>query len=339
MITPSAKRVGALAITATMFVAACSSSGSTPSATAAATAVAPTAAATSAAASEAASPSAAASASGAAATGALPSIAGPTACVDGSITASGSTALQPLVDAAGKAYSAACSKSSISVQGGGSGTGLTQVSQGAVQIGNSDVTAESKLASPDASALVDHIVAKQGWVVVVNPGVTGVTNLTSQQLQDIWACPSGQTTPKTTNWKDVGGPDMPIVLILRPASSGTRATFKKIVLNGTNECAGQALTEDSNGAVTTAVAQTPGSISVIGFAYYAANQGKVTAVGLDGVQGSVATMQDGTYKLSADGHMYTKGQPDGLTKSFLDYMLSDPIQKTLIPSLYYAPVQ
>jgi phosphate transport system substrate-binding protein len=342
LITPSAKRVGALAITATMFVAACSSSGSTPSPTAAATSAAPTAApsvATSAAASGAASPSAAASASGAAATGAIPSIAGPTACVDGSITASGSTALQPLVDAAGKAYTAGCPKSTISVQGGGSGTGLTQVSQGAVQIGNSDVTAESKLASPDAAALVDHIVAKQGWVVVVNPGVTGVTNLTSQQLQDIWACPSGQTTPKTTNWKDVGGPDMPIVLILRPASSGTRATFKKIVLNGTPECAGQALTEDSNGAVTTAVSQTPGSISVIGFAYYAANQGKVTAVGLDGVQGSVATMQDGTYKLSADGHMYTKGQPDGLAKSFLDYMLSDPIQKTLIPSLFYAPVQ
>lgn len=314
MITTSGKRVSALALAATFVFAACSGSSASPSASA-----------------PAASMPAASSSGGA--------VAGPAQCVDGSITASGSTALQPLVDAAGKAYTAACPKSTISVQGGGSGTGLTQVSQGAVQIGDSDVTAESKLASPDASALVDHIVAKQGWVVVLNSGVTGVTNLTSQQLQDMWSCPNGQSTPKITNWKDVGGPDQPIVLILRPQSSGTRATFKKVVLNGADECSGQALTEDSNGAVTTAVAQTPGAISVIGFAYYQSNKGKVTAVSLDGVEGTIANMTSGTYKLAAGGHMYTKGQPDGLTKAFMDYMMSDPVQHTLIPSLFYAPVQ
>jgi phosphate transport system substrate-binding protein len=308
--TTSAKRIAALALGATMLVAACGSSSSSPSA-------------------------AAASAPAAAASG---GVAGPSACVDGSITASGSTALQPLVDAAGKAYTAACPKTTISVQGGGSGTGLTQVSQGAVQIGDSDVTAESKLAAADASALVDHVVTKQGWVVVTNTDVTGVTSLTTQQLQDMWACPSGQSAPKVTNWNQVGGPDMPIVLILRPASSGTRATFKKVVLNGTDECSGQALTEDSNGAVTTAVGQTPGAISVIGFAYYQSNKGTVNAVALDGVQGSVDNMANGSYKLAAEGHMYTKGQPDGLTKSFMDYMLSDPIQHTLIPSLFYAPI-
>ena len=63
---------------------------------------------------------------------------------------------------------------------------------------------------------------------------------------------------KVTNWKDVGGPDIPIVLILRPASSGTRATFKAIVLGGKDEATtGQTLTEDSNGAVTQAVTTTP----------------------------------------------------------------------------------
>ncbi len=318
MITTSAKRIGALAIAATVLVAACGGSSSSPAAAA-------TSAASAAAAAE----------NGAAASG----VAGPAACVDGSITTSGSTALQPLIDAAGKAYTAACPKSTISVQGGGSGTGLTQVLQGAVQIGDSDVTAESKLQASDASQLVDHVVTKQGWVVVANTGVTGVTSLTSQQLQDMWACPSGQSAPKITNWKDVGGPDLPIVLILRPASSGTRATFKQVVLNGQTECSGQALTEDSNGAVTTAVSQTPGSISVIGFAYYQANKDKVAAISLDGVAGSVANMASGTYKLAAQGHMYTKGQPTGLTKSFLDYLMSDPIQKTLIPSLFYAPIQ
>ena len=252
-------------------------------------------------------------------------------CVAGSITAAGSTALQPLVDAAGKAYAAACSGSTVNVQGGGSGVGLTQVSQGAVQIGDSDVTAESKLATPDAAALVDHVVARQGWIMVTNTSVTGVTNLSTDQATKIW-------TGQITNWKDVGGNDQPIVLILRPASSGTRATFKKIVLGGADEAnTGTTLTEDSNGAVTTAVQQTPGSTSVIGFAYYAANKAGLVGLQLDGIDATVANMTNGSYKLQAFGHMYSKGQPTGLTAAFLDYMLSPAVQTQLIPSLYYAP--
>jgi phosphate transport system substrate-binding protein len=89
--------------------------------------------------------------------------------------------------------------------------------------------------------------------------------------------------------------------------------------------------------VTTAVQQTPGSTSVIGFAYYAANKANLNGLQLDGIDASVDNMKSGTYKLQAFGHMYTKGQPDGLTKAFLDYMLGPDVQTTLIPSLFYAP--
>ena len=305
MIAP-AKRLGTMVAVAAIVLGACSS---------AATPAPPTAA----------PPASQPAASGPAGSAAAPN------CVAGSITAAGSTALQPLVDAAGKAYVAACTGSTINVQGGGSGTGLTQVSQGAVQIGNSDVTAESKLATPDAAALVDHVVARQGWIMVTNTSVTGVTNLTTDQATKIW-------TGQITNWKDVGGNDQPIVLILRPASSGTRATFKKIVLGGADEAnTGTTLTEDSNGAVTTAVQQTPGSTSVIGFSYYAANKAGLVGLQLDGVDATVANMTNGSYKLQAFGHMYSKGQPTGLTAAFLDYMLSPAVQTQLIPSLYYAP--
>jgi phosphate transport system substrate-binding protein len=296
------RRLGAFAL-ATAFVAGACSSAATPSP----------------------------AASAAAGAGASASTSGAVSCVSGSITASGSTALQPLVDAAAKAYQAACSGATIQVQGGGSGTGLTQVLQGAVQIGNSDVTAESKLQPADAATLVDHQVAVQGWVMVNNPDVTGVTNLTTDQATKIW-------TGVITNWKDVGGQDLKIVLVLRPASSGTRSTFKKIVLGGAAEAAGQALTEDSNGAVTTAVEGTPGSTSVIGFAYYQQNKSALTALQLDGVDATVANLASGTYKLQAVGHMYSKGQPDGLTKAFLDYMLGPDVQGTLIPSLFYGPI-
>ena len=295
------RRFGALAVAALLVVTACSSTGSSPSAS-----------------SPAATPSASA-----------------VTCVTGSITAAGSTALQPLVDAAAKKYDAACPGATITVNGGGSGTGLSQVAGGSVQIGNSDVLAGTKLATPDANKLVDHIVARQGWIVVTNKKVTGVTNLTTQQNIDIW-------TGKDTNWNQVGGPDLPIVLIFRPASSGTRATFKSIVLGGKNEATGgQTLTQDSNGAVTTAVTTTDGAVSVIGFAYYndPANKPLLNGLQLDGIDATVSNMSSATYKLAADGHMYTNGQPSGLTAAFLDYMMSAEVQGTLIPSLFYAPVK
>jgi phosphate transport system substrate-binding protein len=323
----SPKRLGALAFTTALLVGACSSSGgSSPSASAAAPSVtAPSAAASVAA------PSAAASsaASAAASQGATPSNAA--TCTAGSITAGGSTALQPVVEKAANDYKGLCPGSTISVQGGGSGTGLTQVAAGTFNIGNSDVTAEEKLDATAAATLVNHNIAVQGWVMVNNPGVTGVTNLTTQQAVDIW-------TGKITNWNQIpGGPSQEIVLILRPASSGTRATFKKIVLGGKDEASGQALTEDSNGAVTQAVKSTPGGTSVIGFAYYQANKAGLTGLQLDGIDPTVDNMTNGTYKLQAVGHAYTKGTPSGLTDSFIQYLLSPYVQQVTLPSLYYAP--
>jgi phosphate transport system substrate-binding protein len=307
------KRLGALAVIAAFALGACSNSGASTAPSAAATTSAPASAA----------PASDAPAS-------APASAAAVTCVAGSITAAGSTAMQPVVDAASKLYATACPGSTVNVQGGGSGTGLTQVAQGAIDIGNSDVTAEEKLTPEQAATLKDHVVLKQGWVQVVNASVTNVTNLTTQQSADIW-------TGKVTNWKDVGGPDQAIVLILRPASSGTRATFKKVVLGGADEAAGSALTEDSNGAVAKAIGTTPGSISVIGLAYYQANKAGVTPLQLDGVDASPATIADGTYKLSANGNMYTKGDATGLSQAFIDFMLGPQVQGTLIPSLFYAP--
>ena len=319
------RRIGALAIAAAIVAGACSSAAATP------TAVPATAAPATPTAAMADTPTPAASP-----TSAAPSAAPSFGCVGGTVIASGSTALQPLVQAAATQYVKDCPNAGaiITVNGGGSGTGLSQIAAGSVQIGDSDVTAESKLAAADAAKLVDHIVARQGWIVVTNKDVTGVTNLTTQQNIDIW-------TGKVTNWKDVGGPDMKIVLIFRPASSGTRSTFKKLIL-GTNVEAtgGQTLTEDSNGAVTTAVTKTNGAVSYIGFAYYndPANKPLLQGLQLDGVDATVANLSSGSYKLTADGHMYTNGQPTGLTQAFLAYMLGSEVQGTIIPSLSYGPV-
>ncbi|MEW5934003.1 MAG: phosphate ABC transporter substrate-binding protein [Bacillota bacterium] len=241
----------------------------------------------------------------------------------GSITAVGSTALQPLVERAAARFMEVHPEVQISVQGGGSGTGLSQVASGACDIGNSDVFAEEK-EGLDASQLVDHKVCVVGMAAVVNPGVT-VEDLTRQQLIDIF-------TGKITNWKDVGGPDVKVVLVNRPKGSGTRATFKKYALGGVEEA--QGIEEDSSGTVRRIIKDTPGAIGYLALSYL---DGSVKALSLDGVAPTKENIVTGKYPVWAYEHMYTKGQPSGVTKAFLDYMFSSEVQTSLVPELGYIP--
>ena len=182
--------------------------------------------------------------------------------VSGNITAVGSTALQPLVEAAAEQYMNDNPGVQITVQGGGSGQGITQIAQGAVQIGDSDVFAEEKLENKDdAKKLKDNKVAVVGMGPVVHPDVK-VDDLTIDQLKGIF-------TGNVTNWKEVGGDDKEIVVINRAAGSGTRATFENAVLGGDKVPEDfKPQEQDSSGTVVKMVAQTPNSISYLAFSYF-----------------------------------------------------------------------
>ena len=244
-------------------------------------------------------------------------------CVSGSLTASGSTALAPLVKAVAQQYESKCSGAMITVNLGGSKTGLANVEAGSVDIGDSDIPASSS-----QSDLVDHQVAVVIFGMIVNKDVT-LTNITTAQLKQIY---SGQVK----NWSQVGGPNVPIVVISRPASSGTRATFQKYILGGPETASGPSnLTTDSTGTVVTEVGQTPGAIGYAATGPVQSNS-SVTLLSLDGVSPTATNTQSNMYKFWNIEHMYTKGTPKPLAQALIDYMTNSDAKSILSQQQFVA---
>ncbi|MBO0959491.1 phosphate ABC transporter substrate-binding protein [Neobacillus sp. MM2021_6] len=245
--------------------------------------------------------------------------------LSGSLSVSGSSAMQPLIAAAAEEFMNENPNVDIQVQAGGSGTGLSQVAEGSVQIGNSDVFAEEKEGIP-ADELVDHKVAVVGMTAAVNPKV-GINDIKKEDLMKVF-------TGKITNWKELGGKDQKIVLVNRPDSSGTRAIFNKFALDGATPAEG--ITEDSSNTVKKIINETDGAVGYLAFSYFTDNS--VTPLSIDGVKPTAENVQSGDFPVWAYQHSYTKGEAEGLAKAFLVYLMSDDIQTSLLKEQGYLPV-
>ena len=233
----------------------------------------------------------------------------------GKVTVSGASALLPLAKDAAPKFKAKNDQVSITLNAGGSGTGLKQVSEGSVDIGNSDVFAKEKLPEAKAAELVDHKVAVTVMAPVVSKEIgTNVKSLTKAQLQDIF-------TGKVTNWKDVGGPDEAVVLITRPSTSGTRALFTKYALDGKEELSNKSMETDDSGTLVQTVSQTKGAIGYVALSYLM-NNNTVTPLAIDGVEPTLDNVYNGKYPVWGYEHMYTKGEATGAVKAFIDFIMS-----------------
>jgi phosphate transport system substrate-binding protein len=221
------------------------------------------------------------------------------------IEIAGSTSVQPVAEKLAEKYMKEHPNVRVDVTGGGSGLGIRSVSQKIIDIG----TSSKALKANEKVGLNEYVIGKEGIVVAVNLD-NPVSSLTKDQLKAIF---SGNIT----NWKEVGGKDAKIDLVIREDGSGTRGAFESMVMNKT-KVKSDAIVQTSTEAVKLAVKQDPNAIGYVSLAHMSAD---VKAVKVDGVNPSVETIKEGTYKLQTPFLFLTNGEPKGKVKEFIDWCL------------------
>jgi len=229
-----------------------------------------------------------------------------------SITMAGSTAFEPFAVALSKEYKKIRPDVRITVQGGGSSLGIMTAMYGIAQIGMADLV---KLPQ-EAVGLTATVVARDGIAMVVNVA-NPVTDITEAQVRDIF-------NGKLTNWRELGWEDHSITVVSREAGSGTRSSFEKLI--GGIVLVKSALVQDSNGSIRETVINDKYSISYLSHGLI--NQ-EVRSLSLDGCECTAENIIGGKYKLSRPVFLLTKGEPAGIVKDFIDYMLSHESQEII----------
>jgi phosphate transport system substrate-binding protein len=245
--------------------------------------------------------------------------------ISGTISVAGSTTVQPLAEKFAEAFTAANPDVRINVQGGGSSVGVKAAAEKTADIGMaSREIKESEMS--DTPTLKVFVVARDGIAIVANPAET-VSNLTVEQVRQIF---SGQIT----NWKEVGGGDLPIVVVSREEGSGTRGAFEELVMGKDALIVDTAILQQSNGAIRTTVSTTPAAIGYISFGYL---DNTVKSLSVEGVEPTEPNAADGSYLIVRPLNMLTNGDPQGVVKAWLEWILSAEGQ-TIVRADGYIPV-
>jgi phosphate transport system substrate-binding protein len=227
------------------------------------------------------------------------------------------------------------------VTGGGSGTGIASLVNGTVDIANASRQIKQEEVDQAKSNGVDpmeHIIARDAIAVIVNPE-NPVSELTLKQISDIY---SG----KITNWSEVGGEDRPIVRLSRETNSGTHVYFLETVLrmgnsDDTTLFSMNTLLLPSSEGIIAEVRQNPNAIGYDGLGYVPHDLKTIAIAEEEGgayVLPSIETVNDKTYAIARDLYMYTNGEPTGVVKEYLDWILSAEAQQ-IVADLGFVPVK
>ena len=225
--------------------------------------------------------------------------------LSGTITEGGSTTVQPLAEKWAKAFEAKNPDIKITVQGGGSSSGVKGCAQGTFDIGAASRELKSSETNQWPNLVVTHIAA-DGVAIVVHPS-SSVTDLTLEEIKNIFATGSNDT------W----------TVINREEGSGTREVFEEKVMAGT-EVASNAEFLPFNGAIKQKVASTSNAIGYISLGYVDLS---VKALSVSDVTCNEANCRGGSYPVTRYLNFITKGEPLGLAKKFIDFCLSEDGQK------------
>ncbi len=253
----------------------------------------------------------------------------------------GSDTIVNLALAWAETYQAEHSDVRISVTGGGSGTGIAALINNTVDLANaSRKIKDEEIAEAQSKGIepVEHIIARDAIAVIVNPE-NPVSELTLQQISDIY---SG----KITNWSEVGGEDRPIVKLSRETNSGTHVYFLETVLRlGSKEdktlFSTDTLLLPSSEGIISEVRSNPNAIGYDGLGYVPDDLKMIAIAEEEGsayVLPAIDTVNDKTYPIARDLYMYTDGEPTGVVKEYLDWILSPEAQE-IVAELGFVPVK
>ncbi|HNZ09967.1 MAG: Phosphate-binding protein PstS 1 precursor [Deltaproteobacteria bacterium ADurb.Bin151] len=241
-----------------------------------------------------------------------------TALAADSVVIKGSTTVLPVAQGTLEAFMKANPDVQMSLSGGGSGEGIKALIDKTTDIATSSREIKDKeieLAKSKGINPVAHVVAFDAIIPVVHPK-NKVSNLTIDQLSQIYQ-------GNITNWKEVGGDDLKIVVISRDSSSGTFESWDHFVMKKA-KVTPRAQMLASNGALVTAVSKNRYAIAYLGIGYV---NKSVKPLQVKGVTASIQTAMSKEYPFSRELYMYTNGEPQGQTAKYISFVKSADGQK------------
>jgi phosphate transport system substrate-binding protein len=244
------------------------------------------------------------------------------------LTIQGSTTVLPIAQKAAERYMDLHSHVNILVSGGGSSVGVKSAGEGTADIGmaSRELKNEEKNGYPNLNPIV---VARDGIAIIVYSSNT-VSRLTVEEVKGIY-------DGTYTNWSELGGEDMDIVVVGRDSASGTREFFWSEVMHK-GDFVDTMLEKNSNGAVKQTVAQTPGAIGYVGLGYIDATVKAMEIKSGDHyVSPTIANVKNGSYPISRSLYLLVNGEPTGLTEEFIDFVLGTEGQ-TIVEEEGFVPL-